>query len=141
MARITLIFGSVLIALGLIGYLATDRASITALIPAFFGAALLVCGVLASKEHLRKHVMHLAVLIGLVGLVVPAYRSFPKLPALLSGERIVVTASDGAQKDITVAVWMQVVMAVICAVFVGLCIKSFVDARRSRAAAERAAQS
>ena len=33
------------------------------LIPAFFGMILLVCGVLADNDKLRKHVMHLAAVV------------------------------------------------------------------------------
>ncbi len=125
MWSVTIGFGMVLILLGVGGYVGTGRESVTALIPAFFGLALVVLGALARKEGLRKHVMHAAVLIGLVGFAVPAYRAGPKIPALFAGDEGVNVA----------AVSLQLAMAAICAVFVVLCVKSFIDARRSRAAA------
>jgi small-conductance mechanosensitive channel len=128
------IFGGLLIALGLVGYLGSDRASITALIPALFGLVLVALGLLARKERLRMHVMHAAVLVGLIGFLVPAVRTFGKIPDLVSTGRVMVTR-DGVETDATFAVVMQLLMALICAVFVGLCIKSFIDARRARRAA------
>ena len=44
MARAALIFGILLILLGLVGYTTTGRTSPTALIPAGFGLLILVCG-------------------------------------------------------------------------------------------------
>lgn len=44
MARTTMVFGVVLIALGVIGYVGTAAVSITALIPAIFGAVLAILG-------------------------------------------------------------------------------------------------
>ena len=43
MPRTTVILGSLLIAVGVIGYLASDTSSWTALIPAILGAVLAVC--------------------------------------------------------------------------------------------------
>ena len=41
----------------------------TALIPAAFGLALLLCGALALKESRKKHAMHAAAMVGLLGWV------------------------------------------------------------------------
>ncbi len=96
-------------------------ASLTALIPAIFGVLLIAFGVAArSRENLRKHLMHGAVLVGLLGFLATA-SSFFKIQALSAG-----TAERPA------AVVSQLVMAVICLVFVILCVKSFIDARRNR---------
>jgi hypothetical protein len=132
---ITIFFGVVLILLGLVGYFATGAVSVTALIPAFFGLPLVVLGLLARMDHLRKHVMHAAVLIGLVGFLFPAIRAVPKVPTLVSSGRVVVTA-DGQERDLTFAVTLQLAMALVCGTFVALCVKSFIDARRSRARTE-----
>ena len=76
MARVAMLFGVLLIVLGLVGYFAPDvlgendpgKTSPTALIPAGIGAVLLICGLVASAApHLRKHVMHLAAVVGLIG--------------------------------------------------------------------------
>jgi fluoride ion exporter CrcB/FEX len=96
-------------------------ASLTALIPALFGLILAALGAAAqSMENLRKHIMHGAVVIGLLGFLATA-SSFLKIPALIAG-----TAERPA------AVVSQLIMALICLVFVILSVKSFIDARRAR---------
>jgi uncharacterized membrane-anchored protein len=131
-AKFAIGFGFLLIGLGLAGYLGTEveRRSATALIPAAFGAVLVLLGGLALKDKLRKHAMHAAATVGLIGFLMPAIMAGPKLPTLLSTGAV--TRADGS--DATRAVTLQLLMAFICLVFVALCVKSFVDARRARAA-------
>ncbi len=74
-----------------------------------------------SKENLRKHLMHGAVLVGLLGFLATV-SSLLKLPALFNGT---------AERPL--AVVSQFLTAIICLVFVILCVKSFIDARRSGA--------
>jgi hypothetical protein len=45
----------------------------TALIPAFFGLPLVILGVLALQEGWRKHAMHAAVVVGLIGFLGGAF--------------------------------------------------------------------
>lgn len=123
MPSTSITFGSLLILIGLIGYVYGNmqgNASITALIPALFGILLVVFGFLAKvKENLRKHLMHAAVLVALLGLL-GTVSSFLKLPALFAG-----TAERPA------AVIAQFATAVICLIFIILSVKSFIDARRN----------
>ena len=118
MARIAIVCGLLLIAVGVWGYVATDAASWTALIPAMIGAVLILLGFLAFKDHLRKHAMHAAALLGLVGFIVPLIRLAPNFGALFSdpNPKLLANAATSA----------------ICLVFVLLCVKSFIDARRAR---------
>ena len=115
--------GTLLILIGILGYvngMMTNHASVTALIPAFFGIVLLLLGVFARmKENLRKHLMHAAVLIALLGFILTAGRLISKLSEL----------------SYSAAVVSQVSMALVCLLFVILAVKSFADARRNRAAA------
>lgn len=124
MPSTAIFFGLLLILLGAGGYIygtMNGNASLTALIPAIFGLLMMVFGALArSMENLRKHLMHGAVLVGLLGFLATV-SSFLKIPALLAG-----TAERPA------AVVTQLAMALICLAFVVLCVKSFVDARRNR---------
>ena len=114
---ITIICGVVLIALGGVGYGPTQAS--TALIPAYFGLGLAVCGALALKDNLRKHAMHAAAMIGLVGC--------------LGGLVMAILAlTKGTIEERPLAFAMQIAMAVVCGVFVGLCVKSFIDVRRRR---------
>jgi hypothetical protein len=115
---ITIVFGAVLIALGGVGYVATEMKSVTALIPAFFGLALVLLGGLALKDNLRKHAMHLAAMVGLFGCV--------------GGLVMVVLTLTKGEIERPVAFGMTIGMAVICGVFEWLCVRSFIDARRAR---------
>jgi hypothetical protein len=111
--------GVLLILIGIIGYvygLTNNSASVTALIPAFFGIVLVIIGFLAkSKENLRKHLMHGAVLIGLLGFILPLGRLLSKISSI----------------TLSAAVISQIAMSLICLVFLILCVKSFIDARRN----------
>lgn len=124
MPSTSIYFGILLILLGAGGYvygMMNGGASLTALIPAIFGVLLIAFGAAArANENLRKHLMHGAVLVGLLGFLATV-SSFFKVPALLDG-----TAERPA------AVVSQLLMSVVCLVFVILCVKSFVDARRNR---------
>ncbi|MDB5308768.1 MAG: hypothetical protein JWO38_2970 [Gemmataceae bacterium] len=129
MAVPTLITAILLIVVGVVGYAGQDpnpetgKVSITALIPAFLGGVLAVCGLLAFNEKVRKHAMHFAAVLGLIGVVggfMPLQGQLKKTgtidplkPSAVSGE----------------------LMILICAVFVGLCVNSFIQARKARKAA------
>jgi hypothetical protein len=126
MANVTMGFGLALVALGLAGYLGTGRASLTALIPVAFGLLLLLLGALArppASDARRKHSMHAAAVVGLLGFLGPL-RVLPQMLALLGGGAVAHRA----------AVVDQLLMMLICGVFLALCIRSFVAARRARAA-------
>ena len=121
MARTTIVFGLVLIALGIAGYVGTAAVSITALIPAIFGAALAILGWLALNERYRKHAIHLAAAMAIVGFL-------GAVPGLIGLWDLI----SGAEVQRPAAVVSQSVMAVVMGFFVGLCVKSFIDARRAR---------
>ncbi len=122
MPKVTIGLGLVLIALGLGGYFGTGRESWTALIPVLFGLPLLILGLIALKERMRKGAMHVAVVIGLLGFL-GTVRGLMKLPVLLTS----------GQLDRPAAVAVQAAMAMVCFVFVLLCVRSFIKARRAGA--------
>jgi hypothetical protein len=117
-APVTILIGLVLIALGAIGYLPSQ--AMTALIPAYFGGVLIALGLLALKEKMRKHAMHVAVIVGLLGFLGAGFMASK------------VALSGTIERPLAFA--MQVAMALVCAVFVGLCVRSFIAARRRRLA-------
>src|ERR1700712_1566899 len=120
MPRTSIVFGVLLILTGVAGYgygLANDKASFTALIPAVFGIVLAALGALAgAKEGLRKHLMHAAVVVALLGFILTAGRLIMKAGEL----------------TMSAAVVSQLAMAIICLVFVILAVRSFAAARRGR---------
>ena len=122
MANTAIAFGVILIALGIVGYVATGASSPTALIPSFIGLLLAATGAIARNPAKRKHAMHAAAAIGLIGFA-GAARGLSKIGAVLSGEPV----------ERPAAVVSQSVMAVLCLLFVILCVRSFINARRSGA--------
>jgi hypothetical protein len=120
MTKTTIGFGTALIVLGLLGYLLTGGASATALIPALFGLVLAILGFIAFKDIARKHVMHGAAAFGLLGVVATLPRLLGNLGSALSGEAISISATLSL-----------LLMFVLCAVYVGLCVRSFIMARRA----------
>jgi hypothetical protein len=123
MAKLTIGFGIVLILLGAISFFVTGSIHPTALIPAYFGVALTICGVLADSpsDKRRMIVMHIAVTVGLLGF-------------LGSGIMAVVETmkAHGGPLAHPAAVESQAAMAVVCLIYVGLCVRSFIAARRDR---------
>jgi len=132
---ITIVFGALLALLGLGGWAGTGMAHPTALIPAGVGVLLGLLGALALKDNLRKHAMHAAAAVGLLGLLGAAYMVVRKIPQLAAEGRL--THENGT--DATFSFVANCVMAGLCGVFVGLCVKSFVDARIRRRKADAAA--
>ncbi len=123
MPSITITFGVLLIALGggLYGTSEPERRSFTALIPALFGIVLIIAGAIARNDKARKHAMHLAAAVGLIGCLAGLIRGTMAYFAETVNHR----AAGG-----------QVAMGVLCGVFVVLCVKSFIDVRKARKAAE-----
>ena len=119
MASTTRLFGLILIALGVVSYTLTGRTSLTAMIPAFFGAAFLVCAMVARNEARRKHAMHAAVAVGLIGALAALGRG---VPAAISGD------------PTRPAVLAQLVMGVLLVIYVALGVQSFIAARKARTA-------
>jgi hypothetical protein len=121
MANVAVGFGVVLIVLGVAGYFGSGMVSLTALIPAAFGLVLLILGVIARDPSKRKHAMHVAAMIGVLGFLGSA-RGLGKLMPLISGQEV---ARPGA-------VIAQSIMAILMLIFTWLCVRSFINARRNR---------
>jgi uncharacterized membrane protein len=117
MPSVTRMVGFLLILLGVVGYIGTGMASVTALIPAMVGALFLVLALAARSPQARKHVMHAAVALALVLLI-------GVVPRILAA----VNAGDTTRP----AVLAQIAMVIILLVYVLLGVKSFIDARRAR---------
>ena len=124
MPQISILFGLLLTLLGLATYFAAvlgwiaGRPSPTALIPAVAGVLLILLGALSFRPAMRKHMMHAAAMIALLGVIAPA-------------GRLISTATKRGISA-TPAVISELLMAILCAIFLILCVRSFVMARRAR---------
>ncbi len=120
MPSISIICGILLVLIGVAGYIhgvTNDKASVTALIPAFIGIVMALLGVLAGmKEGLRKHLMHAAIVVALLGFIATAGRLVSKMSELSASPAVLSQAST----------------AIVCLAFVILAIRSFASARRER---------
>ena len=119
MASTTRTFGIVLILLGVLSYILTGRTSLTALIPAIFGAVFVILALVARSDAARKHAMHAAVVVALLGLLATLGRM---VPAIAAGNLM------------RPAVLAQLAMSVLLAIYIALGVKSFKEARRARLA-------
>jgi len=117
MAKTAITFGILLTLLGLIAYFGISSESITALIPAFFGVPVIILGWLALNEKYRKHSMHIAAALMLLGFIGTGMRVFPQLVGEIANPS---------------AFTVQLIMTLLCLIFIILAVKSFIEARRNR---------
>ena len=120
MASTTIVIGVLLVLLGVIPYGMSDPRAPTALIPAYVGALLVILGLVARNEAARKHAMHAAVVVGLLGFLAAAGR--------------LVSSLARGHTPAPLAVVSLVGMALLTGVFVVLCVRSFIAARKQRPA-------
>ena len=120
MAKVTLVFAVLLVILGLGFYLGTGSKAPTALIPTGIGVLLGIFGTLAisPSESRRKLFMHINVTIGLLGFLAAAGRAISVLASGRTPDQIALTA--------------QFLMAGLLLLYVILCVRSFISARRAR---------
>ena len=116
MAKLTIAFAGLLIVLGFVCFAMTGMEHKTALIPAVVGILMEPMGVLALlKPNLRMHAMHGAVTVGLLGFI-----------AGIGG--LVARRPSG------IALFEMVALTAITGLYVLLCVRSFISARRARVA-------
>ena len=117
MPTATRLVGLVLMVLGIASYWLTGRTSVTALIPAFFGVVFVLLAYVARNEAARKHAMHIAVALGLLGLLGVLARAVPAVADGQIGRPAVIA---------------QLLTAAVLAYYVYLGVQSFIAARRAR---------
>jgi hypothetical protein len=122
---LTIGFGVLLGIIGAAWFVGTGSTHPTALIPLWFGCVLVICGALALTENARRRMlwMHIAVTIALVGFLFPGFMAIKEW-----------VSAHGGPLTHPAAVYEQAVMSLVCLVFTALCVRSFIAARRSRAA-------
>jgi uncharacterized membrane protein len=130
MAKLTIGFGALLALVGVVGYLETHFWH--ALIPVVLGFLLALLGLLANTEDVKRRMlsMHIAVTLGLLGFL----GTIPGLIAMgayLSGHAP--PDAGGIPVGHRIAAEIQSVTNLLCLIFVVLCVRSFIAARRARA--------
>jgi len=118
MSSLSILFGLLLNLVGLVGFFETGATHYTALIPCELGLLLIIAGLIAKKEHLRQHAMHVAVLVTLIGFIATA-SALGKIPLLFQA-----TPDPKAA-----AIMAKSATALLCGTFFILCVRSFVRAR------------
>ncbi len=123
MAKITVLFALMLVALGLLGYVGTGSAHSTALIPTWIGLALGLFGALSFSPDAgrRKLFMHINVTIALLGFL-------GSMAEIVRGSMH--AAAVGVAPN-TAAVASKWSLAGLLLVYIILCVRSFIAARRS----------
>ena len=123
MPKLTMLCGMILTLLGVICYvfaqpLGAAQASVTALIPTFLGVPLMLLDWLSLlKPTARMHFMHVAVLLATLG-------------GLASLGRLISVMIK--HPNLGVGVVANLIMAIVCGVYVAMSVRSFINARRSR---------
>jgi hypothetical protein len=121
MDKVTILFGLLLIVLGVAGYVGTGWHAPTALIPLYVGVVFACLGVFARRAtpKRRKVVMHIAVTLGLLSFLGTAIGIWK----FIQMERGYPMARPIAVED-------QAVMSMMALIYVLLCVRSFIKARR-----------
>jgi len=122
MHTLALWIGLALVVIGVVAYVGSGAASVTALVPSFLGAILAALGALATaRPGAHRHAMHAAAAVALLGFL-GSLQGIPAFFALLGG----------AEVERPWAAAAQTLTAVLSAVFVAAAVSSFVRARRAR---------
>ena len=112
--------GAVLILVGVLAYALSGTSSLTAFIPSLVGLLLVVCGLLAGRESLRRHAMHASAVVALLGF----------LGSLMNAIRIGDVITGAAERP--AAILASFVMAVLLLIYLVAAIRSFIQVRRER---------
>jgi uncharacterized protein YacL len=127
MPALTVLIGLMLLLVGLGGfgfsYAKEGVAHYTALIPAVLGVLILFFGMMSIfKDSLRKHMMHGALLVALLGV----------LGTVMGPVKAVLMATGGAVASSPTAIASQTITFILCLVFIIFGVRSFIVARRNR---------
>ena len=130
MSKLAIVFGILIALVGVAGYVATHFWH--AFIPVVLGALLVAFGIVANTENVKRRMvaMHIAATLGVLGFL----GTIPGLVALggyLTGHRQNEVA--GVAVGHKMAAEVQSATCILCLIFVLLCVRSFIDARRARA--------
>ena len=115
--RIAIYEGAILVLWGIAAYIISDQSSVTAMIPSFMGAPLMILGLLSEKiPDMRHHLMHASMVMALL--------------MVLGGARIFADFSDMSN----LAISSHIILIFVGATFMVCGIMSFRAARLAREA-------
>ena len=121
MPEISMAVGLIFAAWGIGAYVISDMASITAMIPMFFGGPIGLLGLMSSKmPDKRKMFMHISAMFGLI--------------CALGGLRLFQILMDGDGSNLLIG--SHAILLVLGSVYTYFCVQSFRWARKQREAAE-----
>ena len=126
MAKVTIALGMILALLAAIAFALTGSNHPTALIPGAIGLLFVLFGALANSPDAKRRAlwMHVAVTVGLLVFVMLT-------PAVVDLVRL----ARGSVLPHPIAVAEKAATSLLCLIFVILCVRSFIAARRGRIAA------
>lgn len=87
LAKLTIGVGIILVILGIISYIVSGMASVTALIPSILGGILTIFGILIYKKIYTKISIYVSGIISIVGLL-GSLRGIPQTITLISGGEV-----------------------------------------------------
>jgi hypothetical protein len=124
MAKVTVLFGVLLIVLGGASFVLTGLKFPTSLIPVAFGILLVTFGSMAETPVAKRRMlfMHIAVTVGLLGFLGTAPALFQLVP-LIKGTKLF---------PYPAAIEEKAAMSALMLIYVLLCVRSFITARRTR---------
>lgn len=117
-ARLGVVFGGLLAAIGIGAYVASGFASVTALIPTVFGVIIAALGVIARDDRRQQYSIYGIGLLAALG-VAGSLRGVPDILALLTG----------APVESLVATLSQAVMIGFCLVLLGAVVRYVLTSR------------
>jgi hypothetical protein len=118
MSNLVILIGALLTALGAYTYTGSATQSAMTLIPAMVGVVFIVLGLVARKDGARKHALHAASALALLGV--------------LAG--IGPLAMGGTDRFPPLMMQGTTGMAVLCAILFAVAVRYFLRARRERGA-------
>lgn len=116
--RISELVGSIMVLWGVITYILTDMSSFTSLIPSLVGLPIVLSGLLVRKiPEKRSLFMHISSTFGLISI----------MGGLMAFKGVM-------DNDWSMSTISQLFLLIIGSLYLGICVKSFIHARKEREA-------